>query len=848
MSISRKAALSLFITVLSLSVFTVIAFTGLFDLIEARFYDPAVLNDLNSSLKENAALIDDFLDDLDTSFNKTVLDETVRRSFNVDQRADDILGRSKVYGMLQARFPGLQWVRFVDSNGVRIHFSTNPDDRAAYSGISVSYKSYEESFGYVPFDDAMLSGQLTKKIVFEENAQRILFYYPFYDSLDIYRGWAIFSVSIRAIADKLISLNRIKANEDLSIIEKPSGIVIALPETGYQDIRNAIAAIWKSGNFAKNVIDSSSIIRSHDSEVVPSYVLLNRITSQGIIIGRIIEESTFDLPLTMKIILLVSLFLSSFLMIFLAFNTVQSPVTVMQGRLKTLQVNLLQEYFQLKSEMDWSAWRQELELRRDGVRSDIKRGLHYRKGGSIERYIDSFFDKSWDDLLLALGSRSRQDRMLDEEKLEEILKRVLSNTKISLAGRENGNSNIITTNNGNLENIDEGEELDSLDEAEEIGAEEIDVMEEVSDIDDEEADLIEAVEELNELKDETAESECFVGEDEIAKIIHKMDERAKNISVLNLFSGDKDEDFDFDIVVSKPDFSQIAGLVGDKDAEEDENEAWQQLAAEAAAVSASSIAAPLDPPTSDPAPSDPPPVSPPQTVAVFEGNTDFTIEDDGETFFAPDDSSPVVLVDNSIGDDVASFDEATNDDVAKYTKVRTTGPSMTFENPHKGADVNAIAKKIEFSPSKIEEDDSDDDFGLDIDVSSPLGAPINLSNMAAHIDVTPKLDSTSLGDEEKPKKKQKKNPENQGAAKQNQKKINKAPSAQKHGGSSYRMFSTSRSGELEFLEGADTDDDALLQDRGGVTYIDAKALRKSKNGGEKIDQKMKQLVDSVLGG
>jgi hypothetical protein len=465
---SRKAAVSLFITVLLLAVFTVIAFTGLFDLVEARFYDPAILNGINKELTGDTELIDEYLGAIQTRFQAILRNEAVRRSFLVNQDKEDIYERTKEFGLLQSSVQGLQWVRFVDGNGQRIHFSTNVDDEAQRSGDSVGYISYPEATGYMPFGEDLLAGEDRQRIVFERVGQRIIFYFPFYDALDIYRGEAIFSLSIRALADRLLAQSRIKTTEDLYVIARPKGIVIGMTGSANDAVRDAIASVWQAlpRPIGAQQLDVMDITNTSDDGKRHSLALLSRETSQNIIIARLIEEYVFDLPLVMKVILIASFFLTAFLLLFLIFNVSQNPVAVVQNRLKELQVSLLKEYYQLKADMDWEAWSRELTQRRESVRGELKRGLTIKKDSTVDAYINSFFDKSWDDLLTMIGSR-KQKGDFDEAKMERLLKRVLSTVKIAgseaatdLHKNENHSEALADADDGDLQELEEVETLE----------------------------------------------------------------------------------------------------------------------------------------------------------------------------------------------------------------------------------------------------------------------------------------------------------------------------------------------------------------------------------------------------
>ncbi|MDR1654762.1 MAG: hypothetical protein LBR96_02095, partial [Treponema sp.] len=128
MTATQKAALSLLISVFLFAGFTVLAFSGLFDLVETRFYNPSIVRSLSNEVEKDAETVDSFFGSLTGHFAATLSEPAVQRSFLPNQSGQDILERSRVYGVLMEELGGLQSVRFVDSGGIRIHFSTSPRD------------------------------------------------------------------------------------------------------------------------------------------------------------------------------------------------------------------------------------------------------------------------------------------------------------------------------------------------------------------------------------------------------------------------------------------------------------------------------------------------------------------------------------------------------------------------------------------------------------------------------------------------------------------------------------------------------------------------------------------------
>ncbi|MCL2880441.1 MAG: hypothetical protein FWF29_09365, partial [Treponema sp.] len=221
MTASQKAALSLLISVFLFSGVAVLAYTGLFDMVETRFYTSSLTRSLTRETTGDAGILQDYLNSLNDRFSATLNEPAVRRSFLPNQSADDIFERTRIYGTLLESLSGLQWVRFVDYNGVRLHFSTYTPDILNQDKVSIAYRNYNEDASNLPFDQVQVSADGNYKLNFDSVSDRIIISYPFFDSLDVYRGTALFSVSVRALAERLVSENRIKIGEDVSIISSP---------------------------------------------------------------------------------------------------------------------------------------------------------------------------------------------------------------------------------------------------------------------------------------------------------------------------------------------------------------------------------------------------------------------------------------------------------------------------------------------------------------------------------------------------------------------------------------------------------------------------------------------------
>ena len=468
MTISRKAVLSFLISILLCGAFAVLAYTGLFDLLETRFYIPTITASITRDNGKTAEAVDRFLYEKQAFFSTPLQEAAVRRSFLSSSGPEDILARERIFRILAESYEGIQWVRFIDSGGVRIQFSTYAPDIQHQAGRLQAYLNYNEP--YLPYDMIAVRDGEPPKYIFDAGAARILFSFPFYDLYNSYLGTALFSLSVNALSNQLINEGRLRFGHDITVISNPAGLLFGITAAGESALPVQISYIWKEEG-EKTTRFYSSLSRQH-------LVLLSTKTSQGFFIGRLASEELFSLPQAMHFVLLITVFTTVFLIIFLIFNFRQDPVVVVQNRLKHLQISLVDQFYELKSEADWSRWMRDLDVRRNEIIVQVKRGINF-DSNTKSREIDALINKSWDELLAVLGGRKEEG--IDEEKLLSVLKRVLADltkTQLPVAAKAQPASNnavpaarpsLLTKATAIVKELEETEEVEELDELDEAG-------------------------------------------------------------------------------------------------------------------------------------------------------------------------------------------------------------------------------------------------------------------------------------------------------------------------------------------------------------------------------------------
>jgi hypothetical protein len=122
-------------------------------LVEAKFYNPSISAGLTKELENDSLSVEAFLTEAQNRFSATLEDEAVKRSFLPNQAAEDIHERSSLYGRLIESQGGLQWVRFIDAGGARIHYSTWQADVLRQDDASLSYRNYTAGTDFIPYEE-----------------------------------------------------------------------------------------------------------------------------------------------------------------------------------------------------------------------------------------------------------------------------------------------------------------------------------------------------------------------------------------------------------------------------------------------------------------------------------------------------------------------------------------------------------------------------------------------------------------------------------------------------------------------------------------------------------------------
>jgi len=514
MSTYFKPVLVLIISILIFAGFYYLADKELVDIVQTRFYNPSVLNSYMKENSKDAELVQSLLFELQNKFAETLNEPAVQSSFLYNQSPNDIYERSRIFGMLLESTAGLQSVQFVDSNGIRLHYSTSTNDIMSQSANSTAYRNYTDDPMALPYDRVSVSANNSAKFSMDELGDRIIFSFPFNDSMDVYRGTALYSVSVRALADKLVAEGRLKVNENVFVTGIPPGIVLGIPYTSKIDILNKVSSIWNDGVQDRVTFDSG------DSGMKFSLISLR--TGRGIYFGRLVNDSLFYISDSMKNILLLSMFLTFYLTLLFIVNFKSNPATIVRNRIKRLRESLFEQLYVNKTGHERAKWILELEQRRDEIRLELKHNL--RLGKRAEKNIDDIIDKSWDELLAVIkaGGETRVITVTEREQAQ-------------VEAKGAGHQPSLQGEGSSLEAVEEIEEIEEIVEVEEAGGDDetIEEFEEIGDaqeIGEAEEEELEEILDIEEIEEEPAPVHVSRGLLMLASKIFEMEKAKVDVS------------------------------------------------------------------------------------------------------------------------------------------------------------------------------------------------------------------------------------------------------------------------------------------------------------------------------
>jgi len=540
-----KISLSLLISLLLCGGFAVFSFARLFSVVETTFFHPRIVEERESQLVKLSERVTRYHRDSIARFQPVAEKPFVLAAFQESnqQAQQDIFDRQNYFGKLLDDLPNIQLVRFLGSEGKKIHFSTASSDIESQDRQRRKYLDYDRTGESLDARLLITPAGEAPRMIIDGADQRFVYSFPVVDGGN-YRGVVLFYVSKRDLLEYLLRYPELDVGE-LTLLGQ-RGIVFNIRPADLVSIQDDLIRIWEQvespGKVYSNPVALEALSEAEGQPDSPreNYNVLSISTDGFGILSLLIPYSVFELQPVMRVVILAAIFMTVFLVVYLLLNLRQDPVLVLSQRIKRLQLDILREFIEGKERVEWKQWQKKLEDNRGELKSRIKRGIG-RIPSQKEAELDGMIDRSWDEIISIIEARvgGPQPEAPDIRHIEELLQRALEGAQLTVQApvsappkaparktgivvEEIGVDEVVEP--GEVIPTEEAEELEEAEQLEEIEAaeeaEELAEVEEVAEAEAEEAEELEEVEAAEEAEglEEVAEAEAVEEAEELAEV------------------------------------------------------------------------------------------------------------------------------------------------------------------------------------------------------------------------------------------------------------------------------------------------------------------------------------------
>lgn len=512
MKASHRTALSLLLTIVIFTAICLGAVFGGFRYVEMHYYQPRVVNNITQVLDNIGSKFDIYADNLSQAFASYAMDNRSRTFIEREVTETDLESRQQMTYELIEKNPCLDGIRMVESDGVHVHYSTYQSDIFSKSNDLVAYRDYTEynelPFHFVASGD---NGEYTKTvddmvnrcgIYLDSVRERIVFSFPYFDKYTAHRGTLLFYVTPGDFVSQIITDNIVPLNTRLKIVAPSdsegntqssgnSGFVFGMPNVGRDILSQSVIKTWNAKRYG-----TEQLVQTEDNQVM---ILVTGQTCKYGKVAWICKDSEFTFSETEKILLLLCLFITLFLILFMLFNFRHDDSVVIRERVHKFEMALFREYLEHRDNDDWKALENKIALRKQDVNAEIVKSLGIT-GRKHSKEITEALDRSWNDFMHLVSGGYRSTL----ESLRSVQVPSKSDSVVTVVSSSTGVSELEEVED--LEEVQESESIDEVEELEEVeeiteaeSVEEVEELDEAEDV--EELDEVEDLEEVEELED-----------------------------------------------------------------------------------------------------------------------------------------------------------------------------------------------------------------------------------------------------------------------------------------------------------------------------------------------------------
>ena len=544
MTAGQKVAFSALFSIGLFGAFVFVTKTNFIPEIEKRFYTQSKVqqkeDELNNVTKGIDSYIQNILNDLENKETGYLNSSAVSSYLSQNPAESDTVERRNITEKLFYEHPALKGIRFVDKNGVNLHFSTyDRTDVAKHVGIKKYYKNYPDLVEeYKELDVKKIFSekkQPEKKIYFDESKNRFVLALPVNWLEDVYAGCFLFYFDVKTLSDNFSSNGIIRFSDNLKIISDEKyngGFVFGLPSENTEVFVESIKSSWKDTK-QKTAIENPLLANNQIEKIVTqndgtNWVMMNSQNKNDYKLSLVVPNSFFELSNEFIYLIYLSIFISLFLVVFLIFSLKRDSVYILKRKIRKIQFGIIKEYLENKEKIEWKNVAVQLKARNEEITKEIKKSLG-RKSKYKSSEIEDILQKSWTEVIDVISSYSPDaisttsarnisqnsannvnvasapvaNSSITIEQIKQVMEEVLKSTTLNISSAATKVSSVQKVNNipvtpveEILEDVEEVEEISDVEEVLEVAevVEEIDAVEEISDAD-EVLELAEVVDE-----------------------------------------------------------------------------------------------------------------------------------------------------------------------------------------------------------------------------------------------------------------------------------------------------------------------------------------------------------------
>ena len=568
MTSSQKFSVSLLISVVIFAFFSVIALSGQFDSIEAKFYQPAVRKPIEQKIRELSEQEKQYNQILFERFASFASDDAVLSFTKSVSSDEEVKSRASACAKIFSSSPYLQGIRIVDSNGRKIHYSSFGSDKKKQNERSTVYEDYSnfvKNGQEVEFELLDCKNGRKFKIFNDFEKKRIIYSLPFIGKDNSGKisqpADVFFYCGIEDFVRFLYSKNKISLSEKdgaeylFTGNSNFAGYIFGLPYSNSELLGNGLEALRE--NVRKKVLNLAEDRRTELFEqnvyLTGTYLLLDKteesseqidsekkefstdnagenkeplsanynfaVFTKIVDLGEenfsflcfVYDGGMFKISLELRILLLALVFLTLFLTIFLILNLKRDDLSVIKARINHFQKIFAESYEKSNERLP----DEELQKRKNELKEEIKKSLG-RLGKKYPAEIDALFENGWTEFFktaifsdLPKNSQIPESVKIDSAELKNVLEEILGSGQldIKVKNQESAKKRDVQESANDVEPVEEVESADGAEPVEEAeSADDAEPLEEVESADGAEpVDEIESADEIEPV--EEAESE-----------------------------------------------------------------------------------------------------------------------------------------------------------------------------------------------------------------------------------------------------------------------------------------------------------------------------------------------------